>query len=399
MASIGVFRSLRASLVYITILYIILGPSSIFNFHNIFNNRFFFVDSAVTGNITQCVRNSERLFDEKSCVMRLHTNVDVSHGLREFHYIYRRKDDLSKGLYLILKTSNTSVAYTLDYQTTVPYYYTDHTENWTSSEISGELRTSCKRVQNSKCTKTADVPPGIDFLPSVCCICGVNVHKSTPRANFRCSGFGRRTVLSMSCLEAGAPWYKLYKTSYPPLVSRSVTVNIYKFDSSKGIMPDVSLEDEGKFDNYDFKKRQKKDPVLKTRDLRSTSRPQPLDETYSSKELVKKEDELHPNFRRIIIDDNVKEEKIGIKSLYSYSDNQYSNIPIFQYSQYTNINYCIDDLDVTISLLSSNTKDGSAPPLFENYVAIPSFPRTNETVKGSSLMVILTFHSNVLNIL
>ncbi|EAN31926.2 Male gamete fusion factor family protein [Theileria parva strain Muguga] len=347
MSSLGPFRSVFTSLIYFSILHI-LGFTSLFNFYTTDSTGFFFVDSAVTGNITQCVRNSDKLFDDQTCVQRLHTNVDVSHGLREYHYIYRRKDDLSKGLYLVLKTSNTSLLYTLNYQTMVPLYYTDHTERWTYSEISGELKTSCKSVQNSKCTKKTQVPPGIDFLPRVCCICGLNVHKPTPRADFKCGGFlamGGRTALSMSCLEISEPWYKLYKTSYPPAISRSVTVNIYKFDSSTGIIPDVTLEDEDKFDNYDFKKREKKDPVIKSPEIKSRS----------TKEITGKKDELHPNFRRIIIDDTVKEEHIN-------------------------------DLDVKITLLSSNTKDGSAPPLFDKYVAIPSFPRTNETVKGSSLM-------------
>lgn len=48
---------------------------------NVLNDNSLFAEALVTGNVTVCVKNDKALFDEKTCKNRLHTNIDLFHGL------------------------------------------------------------------------------------------------------------------------------------------------------------------------------------------------------------------------------------------------------------------------------------------------------------------------------
>ncbi|BAM41972.1 conserved hypothetical protein [Theileria orientalis strain Shintoku] len=344
MTSCYLNKGLLSALIKLCVFYTFLSIGGFVKI-NVFNDNSLFAEALVTGNVTVCVKNSKALFDEKTCKNRLHTNIDLFHGDKYYHYIFRRKDDPTKGLYIIARTSNTSVRYRLDYKISVPYFYREYTEGKTYGEVSYDPESFCQIGFHSNCTTSAKLPPGFATIPSFCCICDINVDGETNRARYNCDRHRDSIAMTYSCLEVMEPWYNLYMMSYPPDLLRNTVFSIYKFDKSNGIIPDLNLDKDGYFDNYDFKNRKNLDPSFKAE----------KDKVRPEVKRTSEHNKIVANYRNIIIDSTSKE-------------------------------VAIDDLDITISLLSSNTKNGSAPPMLDKYVAVPSFPRTNETVKGSSLI-------------
>ncbi|UKJ89796.2 hypothetical protein MACJ_003050 [Theileria orientalis] len=262
---------------------------------------------------------------------------------------------------------------------TVPYFYREYTEGKTNEQVVYDPVEYCKTAYHPNCTVSAQLPPGLGRIPKFCCYCGINVIGETQRAKYNCDRHRDSIVMSYSCLETVEPWYNLYSMSYPPDLLRNTVFSIYKFDSSNGIIPDLNLKKNGYFDNYDFKSAKPLDPSFKDKQKPSLK---------SDKRKEKDKEKVHPDVQKTFGPQMKESESpeltksYGVRPEHNKIVSNYRNIIIDSTSK----EVVIDDLDVSISLLSSNTKNGTIPPMLDKYVAVPSFPRTNETVKGSSLM-------------
>ncbi|GBE58912.1 generative cell specific protein [Babesia ovata] len=209
----------------------------------------------------------------------------------------------------------------------VPYQYREHNRSVEYSAMTGGCN-NCDALDLEICSKPDAVPPTIkeQFKNKVCCVCGVNVTDYSPRADFGCTGFLAAFMhgkcISMSCLEVVGPWYSILKPAYPPTIHRRVFVDVYAFDGDAGVIPDVAQKGYYTSDDAD-ETRYLSEPVYKDKHLKAT----------------------------------LSAEKQAVKN---------------------------EELDVTLTIITQQWLDGNAPQKLDKFVAVPSWPETDETVQGSS---------------
>ncbi|AFZ81329.1 hypothetical protein BEWA_007380 [Theileria equi strain WA] len=294
------------------------------------------VNAIISSSVTRCLEEGEGFGNPKTCKPRLNAEINVFHGKRMYNYIFRDKKEPSRGLYVNIETSLTSVAYDLEYIKSVPYMYKEHNVAKSYKETGPDFENHCPKLSHNKCTKN-DIPEELreSFPEGACCICGLNVTSKSPRDNYNCEQldeYATGAVISMSCLEIIGPWYKMYKSSYPPSQIRKITVNIYKFDSKNDIIPDVKNPKKVEEGASKAKKTQKT--------VKDKGTPQPL--------------KLGAEFVQVTL----------MNSATKYKD---------------------ENLDIMVEYMSSASKDGSPAPLIDQYIFAPYYPRSNNTVKGASL--------------
>ncbi|ORM40151.1 uncharacterized protein BXIN_1235 [Babesia sp. Xinjiang] len=284
--------------------------------------------SVIISPVRQCVDQGGKPVTEGDCQWRSHTNIDVKGGEESVSYVLRRKDNPNSGLYIHIQTSETALNYGLEYVMDVPRMYREHNRSLTYGQMQGQCD-NCDAISLDACTTEDDIPPPLkgQFKNKVCCICNVNAHDGSARENFSCSGissyFMYGKCVSMSCLEAVGPWYSIYKPAYPPDIYRRIFVDVYAFDGDDGVIPDVATK------GYHFSENEEERRYLK----------EPV-----------------------------------------YKDNHYKFTISANALAFKN-----EELDIKVTLIKQQWLDGNAPQKLEKYVAVPTWPESDETVQGSSL--------------
>ncbi|GIX61006.1 male gamete fusion factor HAP2, putative [Babesia caballi] len=283
--------------------------------------------AVVISPVRQCIYKGNGDVGENDCVMRSHTYLDISGGGATGNYVLRRRDNPNSGLYIHLETSVTNITYRLKYLKDVPMMYKEHNYSRTYTQMQSNCD-NCDALSLDVCSLEDKVPPQLknQIDNKVCCICGKNVEDGSPRAKFNCSGltagFMIGTCVSMSCLEIVGPWYSVFSPTYPPQIHRRVFVDVYAFDGDEGVIPDVA----------------KKGYYLS-------------DEEEDMKYLKE------PMY-----------EKNHFKFTLAMNKRTAQN----------------DDLDVFVEFKEQGWVDGNAPELLDKLIAIPSWPKSNKIVQGSS---------------
>ncbi|GFE53295.1 generative cell specific protein, putative [Babesia ovis] len=278
--------------------------------------------------VKECIDKGGKDVTEEDCQLRSHTNIDVRGGEQSVSYVLRNKDKPNSGLYIHIQTSTTTLAYNLAYVMDVPKMYREHNGSLTYSEVAGKCD-SCDKLSMKECTKPEDVPPQLrdKFANNVCCACGKNVSHYGLRQDLKCSGIYYMLMMgkcvSLSCLEVVGPWYSIYRPTYPPEIHRRIFIDVYKFDGDENIIPDVA-----KIGYY-----------------RGTT----AEDKRYLKEAV-------------------------------YENNHFKCTMTTKAMSFKN-----DELDFKMKLISQQWVDGNAPKAMGKYVAIPTWPETDEDVKGSTL--------------